>query len=224
MDHDAKFSEAFRITLKESGVEPVRLPPRSPNLSPHLERFMRGLKEECLERIIFFGETSLQSATVSFLDHYHAERNHQGIGNRLITPEPEVGGTTGEIACRERLGGTLRYYYRLCRDRNSRYYSEFRTMPSKDRLNCQTRRVNWLPGMYCSVSTRHSPLPMLLRNSPVFGGMKLCSGKNRSAAVRRSIAVFIGVAISVGVVDCGLDGQEFPEIAGGVMLITMPRV
>ena len=124
MDRDAKFSEAFRITLKESGVEPVRLPPRSPNLSPHLERFMRGLKEECLERIIFFGETSLQSATISFLDHYHAERNHQGIGNRLITPEPEVGGTTGEIACRERLGGTLRYYYRLCRDRNSRYWTK----------------------------------------------------------------------------------------------------
>jgi putative transposase len=110
MDRDAKLSEAFRITLKESGVEPVRLPPRSPNLSPHIERFMRGLKEECLERMIFFGERSLQSATVSFLDHYHAERNHQGIGNRLITPEPEVGGATGEIACRERLGGTLRYY------------------------------------------------------------------------------------------------------------------
>ena len=53
MDRDAKFSEAFRITLKESGVEPVRLPPRSPNLSPHIERFMRSLKEECLERIIF---------------------------------------------------------------------------------------------------------------------------------------------------------------------------
>ena len=112
MDRDAKFSESFRITLKASGVEPVRLPPRSPNLSPHMERFMRSLKEECLERIIFFGEKSLQSATISFLDHYHAERTHQGIGNRLITPEPEVGRATGEIACRERLGGTLRYYYR----------------------------------------------------------------------------------------------------------------
>jgi putative transposase len=112
MDRDAKFSEAFRVTLEEGGVEPVRLPPRSPNLSPHIERFMRSLKDECLERIIFFGERSLQAATVSFLDHFHAERNHQGIGNRLITPEGEVGRTTGEIACRERLGGTLRYYYR----------------------------------------------------------------------------------------------------------------
>ncbi len=73
---------------------------------------MRRLKDECLERIIFFGEKSLPVATGDFLDHFHAERNHQGIGNRLIAPEREVGGTTGEIACRERLGGTLRYYYR----------------------------------------------------------------------------------------------------------------
>jgi hypothetical protein len=70
------------------------------------------LKDECLERMIFFGERSLQAATVSFLDHFHAERNHQGIGNNLITPGEEVGRTTGEIACRERLGGTMRYYYR----------------------------------------------------------------------------------------------------------------
>lgn len=112
MDRDTKSSMAFRIILEQGGVEAVRLPPRSPNLSPHIERFMRGLKEECLERLIFFGEKSLQSATISFLDHFHAERNHQGIGNRLIAPEPGVGGTTGEIACRERLGGTLRYYYR----------------------------------------------------------------------------------------------------------------
>jgi hypothetical protein len=69
--------------------------------------------------MICFGERSLHSATVSFLDHYHAERNHQGIGNSLITPEPEVGGATGEIACRERLGSTLRYYYRLFRSRHS---------------------------------------------------------------------------------------------------------
>jgi hypothetical protein len=63
-------------------------------------------------RSIFFGERSLQEATVSFLDHFHAERNHQGIGNRLITPGEEVRRITGEVACRERLGGTLRYYYR----------------------------------------------------------------------------------------------------------------
>jgi putative transposase len=112
MDRDAKFSEAFRITLEQVGPEAVRLPPRSPNLNANIERFMRSVKEECLERMVFFGERSLQAAVVAFLAHYHAERNHQALDNRLIDPGEEVGRTTGEIACRERLGGTLRYYYR----------------------------------------------------------------------------------------------------------------
>jgi len=112
MDRDAKFSESFRVTLEQGGVEAVRLPPRSPNLSPHIERFMRSVKEECLERMIFFGEHALRSAATCFLEHYHAERSHQGLGNRLIEPGEEAGRTTGQIACRERLGGLLRYYYR----------------------------------------------------------------------------------------------------------------
>jgi transposase InsO family protein len=112
MDRDAKFSEAFRIILEQAGVEAVRLPARSPNLNPNLERFMRSIKEECLERMIFFGERSLRVAAAEFLSHFHAERNHQGLGNRLIEPGEEVGRTTGDVACRERLGGMLRYYYR----------------------------------------------------------------------------------------------------------------
>ena len=73
---------------------------------------MGSIKAECLDRMIFFGERVLQSAAACFLEHYHRERNHQGIANRLIAPGEEVGRTTGSIACRERLGGLLRYYYR----------------------------------------------------------------------------------------------------------------
>ena len=112
MDRDTKFSEAFRVTLEQTGVEAVRLPPRSPNLNPNIERFMRSVKDECLDRMIFFGEKAVQTAVVAFLAHYHAERNHQGLDNRLIEPGEELGDTTGEVACRERLGGMLRYYYR----------------------------------------------------------------------------------------------------------------
>ena len=110
MDRDTKFSEAFRSTLEQAGVQTVRLPPRSPDLNPHIERFMRSLKDECLHRIIFFGETSLRKAVREFLIHYHGERNHQGLDNRLIESSDEVGCTTGEIACRKRLRGMLRYY------------------------------------------------------------------------------------------------------------------
>ena len=112
MDRDEKFSEAFRVMLKQGGVEAVRLPPRSPNLTPHIERFMRSVKDECLHRIIFFGERAVRTAVVTFLGHYHQERNHQGLDNRLIEPGEEVGRTAGEVVCRERLGGMLRYYYR----------------------------------------------------------------------------------------------------------------
>jgi transposase InsO family protein len=112
MDRDAKFSEEFRGILEQTGVKAVRLPPRSPNLNPNLERFMRSIKEECLERMIFFGEKSLQNAVSEFLTHYHQERNHQGCNNQLLQPGIEVGRTAGDVECRERLGGMLRYYYR----------------------------------------------------------------------------------------------------------------
>jgi len=62
--------------------------------------------------MIFFRESSLQVAVAEFLSDFHAERNHQGLGNRLIEPGEEVGVTAGDVACRERAGGMLRYYYR----------------------------------------------------------------------------------------------------------------
>jgi hypothetical protein len=73
---------------------------------------MRSVKEECLGRMIFFGERALQSAASSFVEHLHAERSQQGVGNRLIEPGEEDGRTTGPVVCRDRLGGLLRYYYR----------------------------------------------------------------------------------------------------------------
>jgi len=72
----------------------------------------RKLKEECLERMIFFGEASLRNAVREFLAHYHGERNHQGMGNRILVPGDEVGRSLGDVEGRERLGGLLRYYYR----------------------------------------------------------------------------------------------------------------
>ena len=112
MDRDAIFTTEFRIFLKQEGVKAVRLPPRSPNLNAYAERFVRTIKESCLNRMIFFGEDSLRRAINEFLAYYHHERNHQGLGNHLIDPSEDVGAAGGSIACRERLGGLLRYYYR----------------------------------------------------------------------------------------------------------------
>ena len=111
MDRDTKHL-ALREILKSTDTKGVVLPAKSPNLNAHVERFVRSLKSECLDRMIFFGEESLRRALKQFSEHYHHERNHQGLGNELIEPEEEIGRSAGEIRCRERMGGLLRYYYR----------------------------------------------------------------------------------------------------------------
>ncbi len=71
LDRDSKFSIAFRELLGTAGVEVVRLPPRSTNLNAHVERFVRSIKDECLNRMIFFGERSLRKATREYAAHYN---------------------------------------------------------------------------------------------------------------------------------------------------------
>jgi putative transposase len=110
-DRDPLFPQASLSTLQDTGVRSVRLPPRSPNLNAHAERFVRSIRESCLDRLILFGESSLRTAIQNFMMHYHRERNHQGLSNRLIEPEPGLA-KTGPVQRRERLGGMLNYYYR----------------------------------------------------------------------------------------------------------------
>ena len=112
MDRDSKFCSALRDFLKNEGTQPIRLPPRSPGLNAQIERFVMSIKEECLCRMIFFGERSLRRAVQQFLIHYHGERNHQGLENKIIEANDDIGRVTGDIECRERLGGMLNYYYR----------------------------------------------------------------------------------------------------------------
>jgi transposase InsO family protein len=111
-DRDPLFTAEFLETLAASGVQSVKLPRRSPNLNAHAERFVRTIKESCLERMILFGEGSLRKALHEFVEHYHRERNHQGLGNRLIIEAESSTATGGPIQCRQRLGGMLNYYYR----------------------------------------------------------------------------------------------------------------
>ena len=111
-DRDPLFTQEFLSLLKSAGVESVKLPARSPNLNAHAERFVRSIKEACLERLILFGERSLRTAVREFMVHYHKERNHQGLNNRLIQPDPGHLANTGPVQRNERLGGKLNYYYR----------------------------------------------------------------------------------------------------------------
>jgi len=111
-DRDPLFSASFCATLRAVGVETVKLPARSPNLNAHAERFVRSIKSECLSRMIPLGENHLRVSIRAFVAHYHLERNHQGLDNELICSAQDSLESDGRIRCRERLGGTLRYYYR----------------------------------------------------------------------------------------------------------------
>jgi transposase InsO family protein len=111
-DRDPLFTAEFLEILKSSGVQSVKLPPCSPNLNAYAERFVRTIKESCLERMILFGEGSVRKAIHEFVLHYHHERNHQGLGNRLIFQEQLVANSAAAIQRRSRLGGMLNYYHR----------------------------------------------------------------------------------------------------------------
>jgi transposase InsO family protein len=113
-DRDAKFSAAFDEILRSANIEPLLLPPRSPNLNAHLERWNRSVKEECLSKMILFGEASLEHVLANYVQHFHAERNHHGKGNVILFPASadRIGESTGEIRTRQRLGGLLKFYYR----------------------------------------------------------------------------------------------------------------
>ena len=112
-DRDPLFTDEFLRTLKDANVESVKLPARSPNLNAYAERFVRSIKEGCLDRLILFGERSLRTAVQNFVAHYHTERNHQGLDNQIIQPNPGHATNTGDVHRRERLGGRLNYYYRV---------------------------------------------------------------------------------------------------------------
>jgi len=111
-DRDPLYTANFLSILRSAGVTPVRLPARSPNLNAYAVRFVRSIKEECLDQVVPLGERHLRAVVSDYVLHYHAERNHQGLDNQLIAPGPESQPKTGTVTRRDRVGGILNYYYR----------------------------------------------------------------------------------------------------------------
>jgi putative transposase len=110
-DRDAKWSEPVRNRLRDTGIRLMRTPYRAPNANAYAERFVRSIKQECLDRMIPLGERHFRRAVAEFMAHYHEERNHQGLANELIEG-PAVVQRVGRVRRQQRLGGLLNYYYR----------------------------------------------------------------------------------------------------------------
>jgi putative transposase len=111
-DRDTKYTRSFRAIIASGQVEPLVLPARSPNLNAYAERWVRSVKEECLSKVVLFGERSLRRALSEYVEHFHAERNHQGKGNVLLFPRDMDICREWPVQSRKRLGGLLRYYHR----------------------------------------------------------------------------------------------------------------
>ena len=110
-DRDRKWSAPVRQLLEESAVHVVQTPFQAPNCNAHAERFVRSIKEECLNRVIPLGERHFRTAMHEFVEHYHCERNHQGLDNEIIDGQPSAV-DAGRLRRRQRLGGLLNYYCR----------------------------------------------------------------------------------------------------------------
>ena len=110
-DRDAKWSRTVREQLDRCGVVVVQTPIRAPNANAHAERFIRTIKEECLDCIVPLGERHLRLTIYEFVAHYHRERNHQGVGNRLLIRQRR-GRVDQPVQRRSRLGGLLNFYIR----------------------------------------------------------------------------------------------------------------
>ena len=108
-DRDPSFTKKFREILKSSGIKPIRTLPMSPHLNCIMERFVKSIKSEALDRMLIFGERHLEYVIKEYMEYYHTEPAHQGIGNEIIEPPPQG---QGEVVCQERLGGLLNFYRR----------------------------------------------------------------------------------------------------------------
>jgi len=112
-DRDGQYYPAFPPIMDAARGTRVPLPPRSPHLNAYAERWVRSVKEECLLRLILFGEASLHHALTQYVEHFHHERNHQGKGNVLLFPAFRSDtARQSPMQCHERLGGLLKYYTR----------------------------------------------------------------------------------------------------------------
>ena len=110
-DRDRKWSSDVRRRLREAGIRVVLTPERAPNANAYAERFVRSIKEECLDRLIPLGERHFRQAIAEYVEHDHGERNHQGLENRLISGQPAIA-MRNRVRRRPRLGGLLNFYQR----------------------------------------------------------------------------------------------------------------
>ncbi len=110
-DRDGKFAPRADELLRPMGTKPDLLPPRSPNLNDHAERWVRTARQECLDHIIILNERHLRWALGEFIRYYNQRRPHRSL--QLRPPDgPLASGAEGPVVRHKVLGGLISDYYR----------------------------------------------------------------------------------------------------------------
>jgi putative transposase len=114
-DRDTKFSRAFDSTFRNEGIEIVRTPIRAPNANAHAERWVGGVRAECLDRLLIFGRRQLEHVLRVYIRHFNQERPHRALDLRppIAAAEPILRPQTfytPHFRRRDLLGGLLHEY------------------------------------------------------------------------------------------------------------------
>jgi putative transposase len=117
-DRDTKFTAGFDSALESAGMEAQRSAYRAPNTAAFVERFVQSIKQECLDHFVVCGQRHMDHLCREFVEHYHAERPHQGLGNELLLPRRQTRKRQTDmtplanLGCRTRQGGLPKHYHR----------------------------------------------------------------------------------------------------------------
>ena len=111
-DNDSSFCSAFDTVFESEGFHVIPIPVRAPNANAFSERWVRTVREECLDFILIFNDAHLRRVVIEFVAYYNTARPHQGINQQ--TPIPQARLSSGTIQCRNVLGGIIHDYYRAC--------------------------------------------------------------------------------------------------------------
>jgi putative transposase len=110
-DRDTKFTASFDAVFVSEGIGVVLTPPQAPNANAFAERWIRSVREECLDHLLIFSQRSLHRVLAEYIDYYNRARPHQGLAQQ--TPIPYTPGPPeGPIRHRTVLGGLICDYYR----------------------------------------------------------------------------------------------------------------
>ncbi len=110
-DRDAKFTGSFETVFAAAGIETILTPHRAPNANAVDERWVRTVREECLDRLLIVNPVHLRRVLREYVDYYNRSRPHQGLDQQAPLPFPG-GPATGPVFCRDVLGGILHDYRR----------------------------------------------------------------------------------------------------------------